>query len=555
MTGELQSATVFAGPSGVLLGAAEEALTAPVPIWVHEVPAPPEPLFNGAVPVGGYYNLGAECTTFSPQDKPFALGLPVPEGADASRLAVAVLAPASYTVDGPLSGELWEPVTGFYDSEENLFVVPMAALIGEGATVVLIDYPGIGLPFVPAPESTRGAEDDTPTIYYVRCVGDFNDVTPCGTDEVDRVQIAMLEAHRVYAEQGFEIPSRFSFAFHWIETAWEKDVIPYRVVDLRPEGDVGCHISGGRFVMIPDTIVVCLPNGGIPSDDWLKYTVRHQLFHAIQFGHDSLRSPLLQPRRVWDEWVVEGMADAAVESDATMRRTNGGGSELTRSLRRADVPLTVERTDEQAYPFETQDFWVHLLQAGGRNASLGELETFLEQGASTGSVATVLDSSSSVLAFGTLGEEYWGWVKNQVMEKTVTFDDALANPCQLELDLIGRGSDDAGDEVDISWPDARSVHGGLERLQAEAVKIEFTEFARFVTIFAEGGGGPDGLAYKVYLAGESGCSDPAVIPDSEPRTFPELQPGAVVYVVLASIEHDAGPLPPLYQVVVRGFDE
>ena len=153
MTGELQSATVFAGPSGVLLGAAEEALTAPVPIWVHEVPAPPEPLFNGAVPVGGYYNLGAECTTFSPQDKPFALGLPAPEGADASRLAVAVLAPASYTVDGPLSGELWEPVTGFYDAEENLFVVPMAALIGEGATVVLIDYPGIGLPVLPAPET------------------------------------------------------------------------------------------------------------------------------------------------------------------------------------------------------------------------------------------------------------------------------------------------------------------------------------------------------------------------------------------------------------------
>ena len=46
-----------------------------------------------------------------------------------------------------------------------------------------------------------------------------------------------------------------------------------------------------------------------------------------------------------------------------------------------------------------------------------------------------------------------------------------------------------------------------------------------------------------------------MIPDSEPRTFRELQPGAVVYVVLASIEHEAGPLPPLYQVVVRGFDE
>ena len=139
------------------------------------------------------------------------------------------------------------------------------------------------------------------------------------------------------------------------------------------------------------------------------------------------------------------------------------------------------------------------------------------------------------------------------MEKTdVTFDGALANPCQLELDLIGRGEED---EVDISWPTSKQVYGGLERLQAEAVKIEFTSVARRVTVSAEGGGGPDGLAYKVYLVGETGCTEPAVVPDSSPRTFGQVPQGAVVYVVLASVQHQEGPLPPLYQVVIRGVDE
>jgi hypothetical protein len=227
-------------------------------------------------------------------------------------------------------------------------------------------------------------------------------------------------------------------------------------------------------------------------------------------------------------------------------------------LRRADVRLTIDGADsDAAYPFESQDFWIYLFQASHRSAPLGELKPFFELGASTESVAAALENSGGVQAFGTLGQEYWGWVKNQVMEKTdVKFENddgttALNDPCQLELGLIGRGD---VDEVDISWPAAQSIFGGLEPLQAEAVKIEFTELARNITILAVGGGGPDGPAYKVYLVGEAGCEVPGAVPDSSPRTFEELPAGSVVYVVLASVQHQDGPLPPLYQVVIRGIE-
>jgi hypothetical protein len=188
LTGDLAN-----GGSGVILGAVDGALTAPLPVWIYEVPAPAEPLFSSAVPLGAYYNIGAECTTFAPHETPFAL--PVPEGADASRLAVALLAPAKYTVDGPLSGELWEPMTGVHDPENRLFVVSLAGLIGEGATVVLIDHPDLGLPAPAAAETSRSTKDDDQTVYYVRCVGEFNDVTPCGSAEMDRVQLEILQAH------------------------------------------------------------------------------------------------------------------------------------------------------------------------------------------------------------------------------------------------------------------------------------------------------------------------------------------------------------------------
>ena len=142
-TGELADASVFAGPSGVLLGAVAGTLTEPLPVWINEVPAPEEPLLSGAVPLGAYYNVGAECTTFAPAEASFALVLPVPEGTDTSRLAAGLLTPAKYAVDGPLAGEFWEPITGVYDPESRLFVVALAGLVGEGATAVLIDHPDL----------------------------------------------------------------------------------------------------------------------------------------------------------------------------------------------------------------------------------------------------------------------------------------------------------------------------------------------------------------------------------------------------------------------------
>jgi hypothetical protein len=51
--------------------------------------------------------------------------------------------------------------------------------------------------------------------------------------------------------------------------------------------------------------------------------MRHLLFHAVQFNYPIVRHAPAGIQ-LWDQWVIEGTADAAVGSDAVMRRTGAG---------------------------------------------------------------------------------------------------------------------------------------------------------------------------------------------------------------------------------------
>jgi len=553
LNAELSEAGMITDASGVRLGAVQGALPGPVRVWVHEVGAPTEPLFNGATPVGAYYSVGSECTTFAPRAAPFVLALPVPEGADVSHLAVAELTPAKYLLDGPVGGEFWEPVQGIYDAQKSAYLVTLATLAGEGTTFVLIDHPDLA-PLdltVPSLAARSRSVDAKPLFYYARCVG-FPSGGDCGSSEVDRVQAELLAADHSYRDLGFSVAGLFDYyaLFESEEDVFHLQRLPYKKAFIRSAAEPECHPEGGRYHHIDDAITICLPAGGIPSNAWLRYVVRHQMFHAIQFGYGQVRSSLSQAlsnTTPWDPWLIEGTADAAVESDTVMRRTAGGGAGLVRSLRPVDVRLTDERTETTTFPYDTQDFWVYLFQSHGRAFGLSELDSVFQLGASTASLAAWFDASKS-LAFGRLGAEYWGWVRNQVNEKQVTFDGALLSPCRLELGLIGRGSED---NPDILWPASNKFIGELQPLQARAVKIELTAPAHDVTVSAEGGG-PDVFAYKVYVPNEPACADPGVVPDSQPRTFQSLDKGAVLYVIVASLQYQGSALPPLYQVSISG---
>jgi FG-GAP repeat len=569
-TAELGDGDVVEATSGVLLGTVPGTLSGSVPVWIHEVAAPAEPLFENALPVGAYYNVGAECTTFAPHGSPFGIALPVPDGVDTTRLAAAALVPASYVSDGPLSGELWEALPGDHDADHRLFTVSLYGLPSEGTTLVLIEHPDLGPLDLPAADALRAGAHatDSPLWFRVTCMNGA--AANPGCDQA-KVQEEMLEAASTYREQGF--PEPYIEEFHmryflgmdedgeWVRQPWIYGV-PYKRVWIWPSSELRCHPGGSRYHHLTEALAICLPPGGSsPTDEWWEYVVPHQLFHAIQFSYPNVRGSLgaviasgwTDAEPPWDQWVLEGTADAAVESNAVMRRTPGADP-LLRPLRRADVTLTDDRTETHGYPYETQDFWVHLLASDERNLNLGELASFLERGASTEAVADRLINPPN-LTFENLGREYWAWVTNQIVEKDLTFDDALQNPCTIEADLISVANS-------FVYPESDQVFDALKPLQSELIRIDFLDFENpeggfdNVRILAEG----DQLKYKVYLV-EDYDTDPWVVEpncreipdgDDDGRSFADLPAGSVVYVLLSRTRHAEEVVePPLYRVWIE----
>jgi hypothetical protein len=548
-TGELHNASVIAGPSGALLGAVDGTLAAPLSVWLREVPAPLEPLFDGAAPRGIYYNAGADCTTFAPAEAPFALALPVPETTDTSRLGVAVLTSASHLLDGPEAGAFWAPVSGLYDPDRRLYLITLAALVADGSTFVLIEHPNLGPATVTRRAELERADDETPPAFVVRCFASNTTTGGCVLDE-ETVRNELLDAYVIYQRQKFLPPALDNKQVDLNDDGVFKiteDLLVYKGIFIRSTADPECQKEGedvaGFYNPTIANLTICVPNSGM-TNDVLHAVVRHELFHAIQYAYPNVKpSPDPTVPKSTDDWVLEGTAEAAIASDTEMHRSD---HVWPRQLRRVDVKLAHERgksgTPEALYPYQTQDFWVHLFRAdwaNNRNFNLGELASFFERGATTASVADWLGNRPSVI-FAALGQEYWAWVKNQIMEKQETFDGKLTSPCQLQQDLISLPA--------FSYPAVQHVFGFFESLQSTGVRIDISQDVRFITVTAERSGEVSDLAFKVYVEGAQDC---VAIPEGA-RLFSSLPKGSILYVILANTQHlnPASVLPPFFKVEV-----
>ena len=141
----------------------------------------------------------------------------------------------------------------------------------------------------------------------------------------------------------------------------------------------------------------------------------------------------------------------------------------------------------------------------------------------------------------TLGAEYWGWVKNQAIEKEFKISRVRwerSNATSSANAVIGSVSElEYPPEVASEGPPASAKSkGDLSGLTAKVVRIKVMDDVGPTTITALKP--PAGLAYKVYLDVETGCAD--LDPDEQERTFPSLAKDFTLYVVLANVEHQVG---------------
>jgi len=541
-TGELADASVLEAPGGVLLGAPGGALASPLPVWVHEVPAPAEPLSALATTLGSFYNIGAVATIKAPASMPFALALPVPAGADTAHLGVAMLIPAEEALDNSEVGASWEPISGVYDAESNFFYVALSTLLVEGRTVVLMQHPDV-TPIALEQEPARSATDVI--VFDVACY-DFDDPEQCGASAIQIVKDFMREAYDKFVAQGFEEPALRKEIVQ-IGTLGSDPARQVIVTDLTFYADnyikpVIEANSGGRYKPKERLFEVSYYTG-LPRIDAVA---AHEMFHAFQFGGPSsgtqdtpfftdffsFRPFFLEPINEVN-WIVEGTAAAAEDSGETMRRSVHIKRDLhpvNRSLLATDLGEGVT-IDSIAYT--VQDFWVYFANKGEEKLGLGYLKSLFTLGADVDAAAEFFTRDHQT----SLGAEYWCWVKNQAIEKTVDFDGALQDPCRIVTPrddlVIGENVPVLGYPAVEGTP--RTLMGTLPRLTAGVVRINLNTNVGRTTVTAGPPGG--GLAYKVYLNGEQSC---AGIADNEPRTFERLTVDDTVYAILANIQHDRG---------------
>jgi hypothetical protein len=201
-------------------------------------------------------------------------------------------------------------------------------------------------------------------------------------------------------------------------------------------------------------------NGKLRSGNYLSKTVRHELFHALQFEklfRAGVRAenpnsftylgqypPNLENKvyyNVGRRWILEGTATAIEYSDLSKfnRQTRGYDEGIpdrdlfksTSTLKENKSPVVLEND-----MYETQDFWVFSGQNTFRKSkwNLNYLLTIFSSGLKTAFPTQELDATFQILGYpGGLKSAYWEWSKNQSYERFENLENLNSAPCSANL--------------------------------------------------------------------------------------------------------------------------
>lgn len=513
-TGVLVDGGTVELPDGPIVGAVPGALTEPLQVTIVETPRPSESLPGGFQPHGDAYRISARSLTAAPPDKPLLLGVPVPASADPDRLGVALyvpdgLASESDEPDTPTSS--WTTAPGSYDPATNLFVITVRALLPEGFTVLLYEHPD-NVP-LPPPAAQTSAVAGGAVDFEVTCDPKATNTDVCQLYYYALIAGELEDAYHEFVDiHGFKAPAmiRYIGAF----TGLDRDPVLTETYKAAVIAGTPCtNASGdpiaGQYSYVTHQILVCFDeNDPIES---IRYTVRHELFHAIQASYRNVVDDRIKREtRALAHWTVEGTASAAERSSFIMLRSPAW------EIRPATEPMT---STVALREYEAQDFWVFTgLEGSQSNHYLSYLHDIFEEGATPEHVAQAID----------LSDAYWQWAKNQVYEHYQPMDGSFdSGPCEIEEAAI----DPAGIGV-INYPGEIFADGELPPLTSALVQINVGIDRANLPVTANIPGLDDDLRYKVYLAEETPCDDS--VPD-DARILQNVPAGAVVYVLVSNV--------------------
>ncbi len=514
----LKDGGVVTSAEGVKLGAVPGALTSDLAVSIYKSAAE-APVPSRATVVGDYFHVSAAQDTVQPMEKAFILGLPIPPGVDTDHLAAAVYASTDglLDMDNP-SGHFWSFGPGVYDRVNDLLLVQLPYLAYAGETIVLVDHPDLLSPVQAsnlAAENVSAVGEAASANFLVACTEALTCSDALKKEVEDELQKQFSEFLNVH---GYRYPRLTS-----LDT--ELSIDPPRNSGLPGSryfafifnrSQAGCTDQGGKpayagqYAPAQGFLHICADPGTTALSDFQRDTLRHEYFHALEFGYDNVLVDWRDDRS--EDWIIEGMAEAVINSAADWKRSGAN------AIRPVDKTL---RDDSDGLAYQTEDFWVYV----GKNRVPGGIERLkqiLFAGATFDDVFANID----------FDDAYWLWVRNQVLEKSDDLDGALGPKCKLEEGAVSDLR-----VWDIQLPTILPEYiGSTETLNSTVVELDFSDdWAGLqtrisVTALPAGQTQPPFMEYKVYRTPWPNCSS---TPDNAEQLY-EVVPGERYFVVISN---------------------
>jgi hypothetical protein len=511
-TGTLTNGGVVTGPDGIKLGAVEGALDSPLPVAIGEAIPPAQAVPDRAAVIGDYYRVAAGREAVLPLDKSFILALPVPDGANTGNLAVAVYGSTASLLDmDNHTGQFWRFVPGVYDPANRLLLAQFPSLASAGEIVALVEHPDLPSP----PRSGgRAASDASSVRFQAACTTSL----ACNSNLLEEFEGELQRQYTSFDFHGYGLP-RLNGTTSNIAIDPPQLGPPNQVffAFLFDETQPGCIDKGGKSaysgIYAPDNayLFICVADGASSLTDFQKDTVRHEYFHALQYSYDNILIDWMSGEE--EDWIIEGMAEVVINSGWDWARS---GSNVIRPV---DKSLTDE---DDLLTYRTEDFWAFYGRNRASGAGIERLQPILLAGS----------TFQDVFAHTGWAEDYWLWVRNQVIEKNDNMDGALVDgTCQLEEAAVSRMA-----TLDAGIPGNNPLIGTVDPLSAFVVEVIFpSDWAGREVMIMAGAlpmdkPAPTGFEYKIYRTPWPNCSS---TPDNMHQRY-KIVPGERYFVVFTN---------------------
>lgn len=414
---------VVTGPDGVSLGVPAGVLASPRSVTLARATPPALQLPDHVTAHGHAYRISVDDDAYgrSPASG-FIVALPVPEGVDQERLALALLLAGDDAKDD--DDDAWHIVRSRFDPVSGLLLAPKASLLERGDVVRLVSGDTLNSQPASSPAPTSSVERASAicTGWFDGVVVDAHPSVPANV--VSFVGTTVEAARARYQAAGFRpfelkvsgaVLSLFPPEYDVLscdELSYEVSVLPR----LDPN-KLGSYRPSERVVRVYVTNSLTAA-----QRRQLTETIFHELFHALGPAYVSIANFV----DTGQDFFWEGTAALA----QSFANDDSPGRAPMFSRRPVDTKLNDPSTN---LSYRAQDFWHAVAERHG--LTFPQLvKPFLERGTvDPENIDTVLKAAP----FGTgLDDEYRHWVVGQVYDLTNCTVAAGTAPGLLDLGIV-----------------------------------------------------------------------------------------------------------------------